>query len=355
MKTGLAGRGVRSTHGRLCAGFSRADLVAVVAVVGLGGAAMLPVMGQVAIQSPLQVCMSKQKEIHKLFSLYAGDNQDRIASFNWRINERTPSEYPDLRGPWRIDADVASAQAIDIMRRIGGRTDIGYITGWAPWLRFNNLVIEDYAGLNAPSGLFTCPKDWIRIAWQKNPRHFNDQGVPSPVPPGRELANHEKRFPYGGSFRFPTATWSGDRADENRHCWTPFSFNSEVSRGREGNSGERRMAEVAFPSSKVMMIDEASRHFTTDALVYTYADAKQPYLFFDGVVRTQANLYGNPGANPARPGDPAAGPSFTYTPQSWQPRLRAGDGDSHVFNQFWSGSTRMGLAGRDFFGAEVFP
>ena len=261
--------------------------------------------------------------------------------------------YPDSG----LGQDAAARDhAVDIIRVRGNRTDLNRIgSAWIPNSFYTHLVLADYNGEELPSPQYACPEDATLLAWQSDPANFNNLGVPSPAPPGK-LANDNKRWPYMSSYGVPTHAWSQDDPyDIFDHRVSVFEGASRlVTYGthHEGtiDHGNRRYDEVAYPAAKVHFADRGARHFTPRAVYTGLPEAKQPILYFDGVVRTTRTGAMDPGWNPWRPGE-AFSYSYVFDNSSpffdWFPGFAAGSRGAVTLNAAYWQCTRDGLAGRD--------
>jgi hypothetical protein len=195
-----------------------------------------------------------------------------------------------------------------------------------------------------------CPEDNQRLLWQSDPLAY-DRGefVPNP---GTNAS--DKRWPYSSSYRMIPAAFSPDKAQGNA---------STVSQSGAGHRyynvpgtaklGRRKLADVNFPSQKVLIYDDMMRHTGKGWQFYCYEDSKIPLLFFDGSVVDRVTNDSNPGVDPSMPD---GGPSVVIyapdaAPRDWEPRPRNGLGFETLVGHYqW---TRGGLRGVDFGGSEV--
>ena len=123
---------------------------------------------------------------HRQFGLaaagYARDFQDRIFTYTWRSTDTGLSDFPDLNfsTPW--DSQAASAQAVDILRRLSTRTDPGDIPSpisyaWLPHPYYSHLVLQDYLSHHIPEKGVICPEDRDRLNWQNDPENLFDNNA----------------------------------------------------------------------------------------------------------------------------------------------------------------------------------
>lgn len=339
-------------------GFALRDAVTLAALAGVALALLTPVATYGAGQSRLQVCMGRLKDLAKTSAMFANDHQGQIASLEscsgqqrrWRtLGVQTYAQTA------QGDMNSAIDGAVDIIQARGARADFGIVRSqWAPWSYYSTLVLADYNGEDLPSPQYACPEDANLLAWQSDPRNFNNLGVPSPVPSGRRAFGFEMRWPYSSSYGMAGSLFSADEPDGNQGCfWTFNDATSFVSFGAHlpGDVGRRRYDQAAFPSAKVHFADRGARHFTPRAVYWGFAEAKQPILYLDGVVRTTRTGATDPGwnwTNPRLPGSYPYQVNFTAPLFDWHPGRP--DGETRTTVQFpaaywWT--TRHGLAGRD--------
>lgn len=337
-------------------GFSLRDAVTLAALAGIALALFTPMASLGAGQSRLQVCMGRLKHISKVSAMFAADHQGRIASeraFSGVSHWRSLSDrfYGDNVNEGQAAANDA---AVDIIRVRGARTDIDRIPNWVSNASYSHLVLADYAGEELPSENYACPEDANLLAWQSDPRNFNNLGVPSPVPPGA-LSNADKRWPYISSYFAPTAVWTNDRHSESRAAWY-FSDALVFTRlgghtPKSPDVGHRREDQVAFPAAKAFYADRGARHFTPRAVYWGFPDQKQPILYFDGVVRTTRTGAVDLGWEWNNPDNRFISHSYAVnfgTPGfAWYPGPPDGDQRTYFFSASYWACTRNGLGGRD--------
>lgn len=338
-------------------GFALREAVTLAALAGVALALLTPAATYGAGQSRLQVCMGRLKDMAKTSAMFANDNQNRIATFRggsgmsrWRtLANHVYDDDVNNQQAWAAD------MAVDIIRLRGKRSDLQPITGWIANSYYSHLMMADYNGEELPAPNYVCPEDENVLTWQTDPRHFNDLGVPSPVPPGRGLSNNDMRWAYVSSYVMPTAAWTNDFDTNVRSAWY---FNGETSLVRLGGHtpgttslGHRTYDQVAFPSAKVHFYDRGARHFTPHSVYWGFVEQKQPLLFFDGVVRTTRTGAADPGwsyPNRQSPLPLVYGVDFTPATFQWHPGRPEGETRNPIlFNGARWAATRDGLAGRD--------
>lgn len=340
--------------------FALRELTCLTALTGIALSALIPVAAYGAGQSRLQVCMTRLKSIGKSRAMFALDHADGIASLESAVGSRSYRTLP-TQSYLRTSTDESNAatdHAVDIIQARGARRDFGVIrSGWMPALQFNHLALADYRGESLPSPNWACPEDAYLLTWQSDPRHFWSLGVPVPFLPGGEAQILNHRWVYASSYVTGTSTWSNDRHSNTAGAWYFQGPTFGLRRGGvgpQGDVGHRRLAEVAFPASKIDMWDRGARHFVqagVRGLYWGYDAAKHPALFFDGVVRTVRTGSTNPGWDPDRPDrDSSYAYQVDFSPREflWHPGPPTGDPHTTaVFNAAHFAATRNGLAGND--------
>ncbi len=244
--------------------------------------------------------------------------------------------------------EAAADQAVDIIRRRGDRADgaakMPRISDWIPHILYSHLVLQDYMAQRLPEPVVVCPEDAHRRNWQ-DWRRF-DAGEfgnmqPTPTP-------HNSRWPYSSSYQTVPATFAPDAVRMGRGTLIQGGdMNSYLIAGPRTQDmlGGRRLSEVAFPSQKVQMHDEAARH-NGAARIFADPDAVQPILHFDQSVRLRKTAHANRGFKPEAPRS-VLFTTFTYFAQPWEAPSRHATLIGHYR---W---TRGGLQGVDFGGGEV--
>ncbi len=341
-----------ASHSRpLRPAFTLIELLVVIVIIGILIGILLPALASARQLARKSVCMSNLRQFGVGYSTYAIDFKDAIATFSWKPGNRD-SEFPDLRPPalpasigggdW--DAEAATYQATDIVRRLSGRTTLmppG--SDWSPFQRYSHLVMNSYLAQRLPERMVVCPEDKVRLQRQ------TDQiaGVDTT---GSSSGLGSWRFPYASSYMLVPSAYSADGPVVGGSTMGPSTDNHFESWAGQLPLGGRRITDVVFPSQKVQLMDTIARHVRRP-LYYAYADASQPLLFFDSSVREYRSDKSNLGADPNIPSDPAP-LTIRYVPQAseGEPATKSGRSGEDVFARYqW---TRGGLKGLDFGGAE---
>ena len=338
-------------------GFTLIELMAVVVIVGVLFAILLPAAADQRAAGRRAIDQANLQRLGRTIESYATDNRSRLFSFS--ITQATANllAYADLQNLANTDSQVqsAAAQAVDIMRRRSGRGQsfdgTTYVSNWIPHVFYSHLVLLDYLAEALPGPGVVSPADALRGRWQADPLAFERGEIPGP-------AGHENRWPYGSSYETVPFVSFNDRCDGTTGGVTQATNHRSYYYANTSNmqlAAGRALSEVQFPCDKVAMFDSVSRYAGKSQVFYAYPDAVTCNLFFDGSVRWKRTgfpfnvggklLDANDGVDPANPN--STFPLLvTYSPDaSWEP-VRGGDTSRSAPGfQRW---TRGGLKGRDF-------
>lgn len=321
--------------------FTLIELLVVISIIALLVSILLPALSQARKTARATICQANLQQFGVGYNSYAADFEDRIASFTWKAGE----DY-GFGGSGGGATQAAANQAIDIIRRRTGRTDLQPIRLWIPHVLYSHLVMNDYLGHRLPEKMVVCPEDRYRLLWQKDPEGFGS--LPESERPAGS-GNDLKRWPYSSSYELAPAAYSFDTAVNGRNTTSQHGLDHNHYYGSELPMGDRKLTAVSFPDRKVLMQDSQQRHYDVD-MFYAYPQAKMPLLFFDGHVATHRTSDGNLGFRPNQPTSNA--PSvIRYVPDSWEsPTLSGRTGDTVMGQYRW---TRGGLRGVDVGGEEI--
>lgn len=326
-------------------GFALVELMAAMAVVGLLAAVLLVTSGDSRRRARLAGSIANLQEFAVGTQAYAADNADRFWTFSWRAGV----DY-GFGGVAGNDNEAATHQAVEILRRRAGRTDIGVIFNWFPYNNYNQLVLADYLDRDVLAPAWISPEDRNRLGWRRDPLAYfsltNRPNYPA-------ATNDEKRWPYSSSYEMGPAFVGPDAVingvptiaqDPNGHRF--YQVGNSLTR-----LGQRHGSEVAFPSRKAMLYEQNQRFFGERDAFFMYREARIPILFADGSVSVRSMDNANNGFQPNSPLSSIPTRLF-YTPDTnWEsPTLNGAPAELVIGRIRW---TRSGLRGRDFGGPEV--
>ena len=327
--------------------FTLIELLVVIAIIGLLISILLPSLALARKSGRAVVCTSNQRQFGLGYSTYAVDFKDRIATFSWKSgnNESQWSalHVPQIFGPANATSDNFAAidQAVDIARRLSGRSDLLPPANWSPFFYYSHLVMNGYLAQRLPEPMVVCPEDQARLARQRA------SVSPSTWIPG---SNPDWHLAYASSYALVSCAYSADESSGLGQTMGPGPM-QDVNTLGQLPLGRRSLADVMYPGQKVCMMDEYSRHKGRFSY-YAYDDVVQPVLFFDWSVRYAKTAQSNPGADPNSPSD--ASPlwiNYTPDPTAGDPPTRSGQASELVRAHYqW---TRSGLKGVDVGGTEV--
>jgi prepilin-type N-terminal cleavage/methylation domain-containing protein len=350
-------------------GFTLIELLVVIAIIALLIGILLPSLSEARKIARLLVCKTQLKNNTSGAFSYAAENKDALFSLQnykgrtvvWdRDGLNQTITYPDDaqgNGELRSAAD----DAVNIMIKRTGRDDLRRIAGWIAPVLYNHLKLQDYLAQTLPTKVVVCPEDKNALVWQSDPRNFNNLGVPSPVAPGN-LPDDQKRWAYSTSYSGQSSWWSKDYHKPTQGAWYFANHRGYVrigGRSPKGDIGGRVFSDVRFPAEKVKDFDRASRHYTKKEIYWNYDDARQPLSFFDGSVRVRITGDSNRGWDYSAPRNMRETHNYRYVndgtdgaPGEWLPLLRDGTRGFANFAASYYATTRGGLEGVDFNGAE---
>jgi len=295
---------VRSRHA-----FTLIELLVVVMIIALLIGILLPALGKARSSARNILCIANLAQHGVATHNYTADYQDKIFGFSVTVGSPAlMTMAPDLQGA-TDDLSAAASQAIDIIRRRGGRgTDLQKPTNWIPHVRYTHLVLQDYMSSRLPEKLVMCPEDYNKNQWQDWVSFQAGAFMPNQPDPGD---TNQWRWPYSSCYEIVPASYAPDHNANSATVVQAGNYNlfslvaSSSPTGATGNVlGKRKLGEVAFPSVKIQMFEDESRHFRKDRQFWAVSGVTYNSLFFDQHVRTVNSDEINPGWQPQNPNSP---------------------------------------------------
>lgn len=329
--------------------FTLIELLVVIAIIALLIGILLPALAEARRTSRLAICGSNLKQFGIATQSYSSEFQDRQWAYSWKAGK---NNVPVGTG----DVQAAVYQFVEVMNKRADRPDItvGNFPNWIPHILYSHVILQDYWAARLPEKVVVCPEDRTRLSWQ-DWRGFEQNQFP-PQPLGTDPQN--KRWPYSSSYMTPTCTFDrnpvGTRISQNGNIHNSYAI--FITNDRLGN---RKLADVNFPSQKVLQHDFYQRHFGKKQPFFGLAQCRQPLLAYDGSVvvrRTGDNqTAGSTTFTDCNrgmiPNVPTGGPTqILYNPQPYEIPAVTGPTDTGWGYYRW---TRSGLKGADFGGSEV--
>ncbi|HYE03298.1 MAG TPA: hypothetical protein VD963_08680 [Phycisphaerales bacterium] len=328
-------------------GFALAELLTTVAVVAVAACVLLAAGAEPRRVGTLSGSMANLRQFAAGGSSFAADNQGFVWGYTWdRFTQA--SQWPDLNNHGGSDLQAAANQAVDIIRRLSGRTPATApaIFSWVPHLLYAHLPLIDHLGEELPARWAISPADSQRLLWAGHHLSF-PTGVPQPLPFGSPGTIY--RWAYSSSYELGPAFFSNDARTATQEVVAQGSTHSTYT-VPNGSLRRRLVSDVRHPSQKVMVYESHQRHFGPRVAYFAYPEARVPAQMGDGSVRVRATGEGNRGFNPGLPLS-ASPTAFAYQPQAYEPGTLNGQASQTVLGHYrW---TRSGLRGRDFEGPEV--
>ncbi len=335
-------------------GFALVELAAAIVVLAAAASLLVIGFGNNRRLARLGSDESNLRQIGAMTGAYGADSADLFWSFSWKKGGVYSAQYPDLNNA-PSDMQAGANQAVEILRRRAGRTDIQQITSWFANLTYSHLVLEDYSPMEMPNRLFISSGDRHRLLWASNPKGF-DAGLYQPAPPSPAPgSNAGKRWPYSASFQLKTVFY--DRSPVNSRVQQAFASHSQYFLGNSTVLEGTRLPACVFPSEQVHLHDSHARHFGARMPYAAHDQARLPLLFVDGAVSVRGASESNAGWRPLLPASPDP-TTFNYAPAAWEPPTMSGGTTDTVIGRFrWTRGTltESGIVGRDFGAPEVGP
>lgn len=260
-------------------GFALGDAVSLVAVIIVMASVLIAASHGTRREARLASDFAKLRRIAGYTESYAADFQDHFWSFSWQEGT-TPSQYPDLQNA-NSNQQAAAHQAVDIMRRVGGRTDIPAIFSMFPFTLYSHLPLIDWAGMEMPCLDFIPDGDRHRLQWANDPIGF-DLGKFSPYQPSPSPVN--KRWPYSSGFELTFGAWErsevGSRVQQVGSPTTSYIVLST------SDMGSTMRSLTHYPAWKSLVHSANDWHSRREGVAMFYPEGRVPLIAVDGHSRT---------------------------------------------------------------------
>lgn len=333
--------------------FTLIELLVVIAIIALLVSILLPAIAGARKAGRKVVCMSNMHQLAVAHHGYALDSKMFIASFT------------GTQSRWR-SIDGFDQQALAVLQRYYPSHNFGQFDhGSAVMLnmvceQFSTFVLAEYMGNTLPIPAVVCPEDQARLTWRKTPLNMQASGLE----PQKGKGNLGW-WPFSSSYQLLPTGWAYDGPFRNLHsAFTVFERVGQASVHDRyivrvmskfevgGLPPNRKLEEVRYPANKVAVADSQQRHSGRQDLYFTYADARQPLIFWDGSVSERKTGDARPAWNPSNI-TATLQLQFQYVPDLTyeSPVPQRGSG-SNLVNGYYKW-TRGGLAGVDYGGKEI--
>ncbi len=310
-------------------GFAAIDAGAVLSVAVCACSVVMVAMGQGRKSAGLAGSLANLKKFGEVTGNYAADCEGLLWTFSWKAGDSL-SQWDELNNA-QTHLQAAANQAVDIIRR---RFDEQFprLDSWIPHIVVSALPLGDYLDEILPVEWFASPGDARLLELQRDPYAH-----------GGWL---ERRWAFSSSYTLPTAFVSPDEYPTIRQAaYYSYFVPNDI------DLGGRRVEEVAFPSGKVHLSEQASWFFGPRPAWYLESEARVPVLMMDGSAGARRTADANAAWDPRDPSQDDY--IITYNPPAdnyWEPRPLGGS-SSRVSGRYrW---TRRGLGGVDFDGERV--
>lgn len=318
--------------------FTLIELLTLVLVFGALAALLIVSSRGTRRTAQLNESLDNLKSIATLTTSYQADNADKFWSYSWRGGVIPDSTFADLRAQAQGGDDLAaaSAQAVDIIRRRApGGQNFPTVINWVPHIIYSHLVLADYGASSLPLWDFVSPAHASLVALARNP-----------------FAQGLVRNGFASSYEVGPAFYGPDRADGTNSGIVQGSLHNQfqIIGNLNGRLGGRPLADVAFPSQKAFMYDQAQRHYSVSPIYFAIPQSRPLVLAVDGHAKVRHVAKTNRGFNPQSPRSTAT-TNYSYQPLLGDPPIPGGGSSFSVVGYLrW---TRGGLFGRDFDGREI--
>jgi len=272
--------------------FTLIELLVVIAIIALLVGILLPVMAGARKAGRESVCLQNLKSQGNAMGTFAADRKGAIAQFDWKARRAytifTPTGGQAFTAA--TDMEAASGQMTDIIRRYSGQNGATVpLLGGAtfPYPQYGHLAMIDYLSGRLPELGVICPEDRVQQELSAKALQIFVQGMSGGnTDPGRGFRN---------SYTFSPGAFAPDRDPSPALQFRPGPSQGIWAVPRFMSYGGKKFADITFPSQKVLMFEEFSRHQKASVAFYTHRSAIVPTLLADSSVRSVKAIDSNPG------------------------------------------------------------
>ncbi len=331
---------------KLCRAFSLIELLVVISIIALLMSILLPALAAARRTARMAVCSANLQQFGRSYSTYANDFKELIGALNGDINDplavEQHTEHPVIARHARAVINASDERRLKPIKTFA---DAG---GLCVAERYEHLALIGYVSQDAVMPVAACPEDRAMLEWRAQPFATTSwRNAP------KNIVNRTNMewLPYSSSYQLTPAAAAYTFFTWDARSWAAYTQGAEHNLYNlwKVRFGRRRTNEVAFPSTKVAMMDTQQRHVDTD-LFYAYPQARQPLLFWDGSVSMRKTADANEGWLPQLPEQKGA-TKYLYSPDAGfeSPPISS---DERMMTGYYRW-TRGGLHGVDFSGSEA--
>jgi hypothetical protein len=238
------------------------------------------------------------------------------------------------------DLQAATNQMVYLLRTVGGRPQMPFMSTLVPHLGYSYLVLAAEEHLKLPARRLVSSENRNRLLWTNDPLGY-DQGMYTPNLGTSVAPSINWRHPYSSDFRMPTCFFDLSPVGTRIEPSTTGTFLTYTT----AQLAQTLLSSVASPSHKFMAGDYIARHMGPRLPYCTSDEARLPMIMADGSVEVRRAAEANLGCNP----NSGQQIWMTYAGSAIDPPPSGPNSVLMPGRFLW---TRQRLSGRDFRGAE---
>lgn len=284
------------------------------------------------------------RTIYAGMQCYASDSAGVFPTLSWQPNVTYNTPWPELNTA-ASNVEATMHQMVYLARTLSGRSaeELVVTPNVLANANYGHLVLCQYMDFSIPNRLFVSAGDRNKLLWADDPQGY-DQGLYSP---NLGTGGINWRHPYAASFAQDSYLF--DRSPFGSLMWAQSTDQYVVPANTVfGGAG---VASMTYPSQKVLLHDKFARYYGPRLPYSAMPEARLPLLMGDGAVAVRSASESNYGWNPSNP-QYVGYLTLTYSPNAIEPPIGGANTSVFIGRYLW---TRLGIAGRDFGGPEVFP